>query len=141
MGVTHMEHVLVLTDQLERTRDFYRDIVGLAVGERPPLPFAGYWLYAGSTPCLHVAERRAYREHAATLGLEVDAGSAGAAAIDHIAFVATGFEELRARLEAGGTPAVENPVGGGGPRQLFLDDPNGIRIELSVREPDMQRWG
>lgn len=141
MSVTHMEHVLVLTDQIETTRDFYRDVVGLAVGQRPPLAFPGYWLYAGSTPCLHVAERLAYREHSATLGLEVDDGAVGRGGIDHIAFVATGFDELAARLEALGVRTVHNDVPGGGPRQLFIEDPNGVRIEISVREPRSDVWG
>jgi catechol 2,3-dioxygenase-like lactoylglutathione lyase family enzyme len=134
MSVTHMEHVLVLTDQMERTRDFYRDVVGLVVGERPPLAFPGYWLYAGSTPCLHVADRQAYREHVATLGLAVDESPEGRGGVDHVAFVAAGSRELTARLKAPGVRVVRNDVPGG-PRQLFIDDPNGVRIEISVRDP------
>ena len=67
MTVTAMEHVLVLSDDIEATREFYCDVVGLRVGERPPLEFGGYWLYAGDTPCLHIAERHSYLTHAATL--------------------------------------------------------------------------
>ena len=67
MTVLQMEHVLVLSDDIEVTREFYCGVVGLREGQRPPLAFPGYWLYAGDTPCLHVADRRAYREHAATL--------------------------------------------------------------------------
>ena len=68
-----MEHVLVLSDDIQRTRDFYCDVVGLEVGERPPLAFPGYWLYADSAgaSCIHIAERRAYAAHAAGLGLHV----------------------------------------------------------------------
>ena len=132
-----MEHVLVLTDDLEATREFYVRAVGLRDGARPPLAFPGYWLYAGATPCVHVAERRPYREHAATLGLDVDA--AGSAeirgGIDHIAFVAFDYDAVIARLERFDVPAVRNDVPGGGPRQLFVEDPNGVRVEISVREP------
>jgi catechol 2,3-dioxygenase-like lactoylglutathione lyase family enzyme len=35
--------VLVLSDDIDRTRDFYCDVVGLEVGERPPLEFPGDW--------------------------------------------------------------------------------------------------
>jgi catechol 2,3-dioxygenase-like lactoylglutathione lyase family enzyme len=128
-----MEHVLVLSEDIERSRAFYSDVVGLQVGERPPLQFSGYWLYAGSTPCLHLADRRSYRDHAATLGLDVESRSAGGGGVDHIAFVATDYDELTARLEQAGVSAVRNDVPGGGPRQLFFSDPNGVRIELSVR--------
>ena len=37
MSVTDMEHVLVLSDDIERSREFYCRVVGLHVGERPPL--------------------------------------------------------------------------------------------------------
>ena len=53
MPITHLEHFLVLTDDIEATRDFYRDALGLTVGPRPPLSFAGYWLYAGGARELH----------------------------------------------------------------------------------------
>ena len=35
---------------------FYRDVVGLTVGERPPFRRFGYWLYAGVRPVLHLGE-------------------------------------------------------------------------------------
>jgi catechol 2,3-dioxygenase-like lactoylglutathione lyase family enzyme len=132
MTVSQMEHVLVLTEDIERTRDFYSGVVGLRVGERPELGFPGYWLYAGDTACVHVAERGAYRDHAARLGLDVDADLTGRGGIDHIAFAAIGYEELVARLRRAGVGAVRNEVPGGGPRQLFIEDPNGVRIELNV---------
>ena len=69
MSVTAMEHVLVLSDDIEATREFYCQVVGLSVGDRPPLEFPGYWLYAGDAPCLHIAERRPYLRHAAWIGL------------------------------------------------------------------------
>ena len=143
MSVTHMEHVLVLTDDLERTRDFYVGAVGLRDGERPPLAVRGCWLYAGAIPGLHVAERASYREHALELGLEVDStGRPGArGGVDHIAFVATGYDEAVARLRRVGVPAVCNDVPGGGPRQLFIEDPNGVRVEISVREPRIPEGG
>jgi catechol 2,3-dioxygenase-like lactoylglutathione lyase family enzyme len=138
MSVTGMEHVLVLSEDIEASRAFYSEVVGLRVGERPPLEFSGYWLYAGSIPCLHLADRRSYRDHAATLGLDVETRSARGGGIDHIAFVATDYDELTARLERAGVAAVANDVPGGGPRQLFFSDPNGVRIELSVRSPQPQ---
>jgi catechol 2,3-dioxygenase-like lactoylglutathione lyase family enzyme len=135
MSVTQMEHVLVLTEDIERTREFYAGVIGLRVGERPQLAFPGYWLYAGDTPCVHIADRRRYREHAADLGIEVEPGLTGRGGVDHIAFIATDYEELTARLGRAGVAAVRNDVPGGGPRQLFIEDPNGVRIELNVRHP------
>jgi catechol 2,3-dioxygenase-like lactoylglutathione lyase family enzyme len=133
MSVTEMEHVLVLSDDIEATREFYCRIVGLRVGERPPLEFPGYWLYAGATACMHVAERQAYTAHAAGLGLDVPEESPGNGPVDHIAFNADDYDALSARLESNGVAVVRNTVPGGGPRQLFIEDPNGVRIEINVR--------
>jgi catechol 2,3-dioxygenase-like lactoylglutathione lyase family enzyme len=132
MSVVEMEHVLVLSDDIDQTRDFYCQVVGLHVGDRPPLEFPGYWLYAGSTPCLHIAERRAYLRHAAWLGLAVPHEPPGAGPVDHIAFNATDYEELSARLHQIGIAAVSNSVPGV-VRQLFIEDPNGVRVEINVR--------
>jgi catechol 2,3-dioxygenase-like lactoylglutathione lyase family enzyme len=138
MSVTAMEHILVLTEDIENTREFYCRGLGLRDGERPPLEFPGYWLYAGSAACVHVADRPAYRDHAAGLGLRVDADRSGDGAIDHIAFNATGYSEICERLERLGIRFTRNTVPGGGPRQLFLEDPNGVRIEINVRTTEVR---
>jgi hypothetical protein len=107
--------------------------VGLRVGSRPPLEFPGYWLYAESpSACLHVAQREPYLRHLATLGLA--AGTKTSGEVDHIAFSATDYGSVTARIEAGGVTPVRNTIPGG-PRQLFLDDPNGVRIEINVSDP------
>ena len=46
-AVSELEHVLVLCTDIETTREFYERAVGLRAGDRPPLQFDGYWLYAG----------------------------------------------------------------------------------------------
>ncbi len=128
MPLRGLEHVLVLTDDLEATRAFYCDVLGFETGERPQLAFPGYWLYLDGVACVHVAERTAYETHSADVGLRAVAGP-----IDHLAFAADDHEALVARLEAAGVEAVSNDVPAAGIRQLFLDDPNGVRIELNVR--------
>lgn len=139
MSIGSLEHVLVLADDIDATRDFYCSVVGLSVGDRPPLAFPGYWLYAASDrsgpACLHVAERRAYAAHAAALGLNVPDGAdgpdPGPGPVDHIAFSASDYDALVERLERHGVRAVKNAVPGG-PRQVFIEDPNGVRVEINV---------
>lgn len=139
-GVTGVEHVLVLTDDIDATRDFYRAAVGLSVGERPALEFPGYWLYAdgASGACVHVADRRAYAAHAAGLGLAVPERDPGVGPVDHVAFSAGDYDAVVARLSQAGVPAVANTVPGG-PRQLFFEDPNGVRVEISVWNPEASK--
>jgi catechol 2,3-dioxygenase-like lactoylglutathione lyase family enzyme len=133
--IAGLEHVLVLSEDIEAARDFYEQAVGLRTGDRPPLEFPGYWLYAGDVPCLHIADRAAYRAHATTLGLSVGerAGVAGSAPVDHIAFGAADYEAVSQRLAAAGIEPIRNDVPGGGPRQLFFDDPEGLRVEINVK--------
>jgi catechol 2,3-dioxygenase-like lactoylglutathione lyase family enzyme len=135
MSVTSIEHVLVLSDDIEATRDFYCAVVGLAVGERPKLAFPGYWLYAEGTACVHIAERRPYAAHAAALGLKVPERDPGVGPVDHIAFAAPDYDELLDRLERRGVAAVTNAVPDG-PRQVFIEDPNGVRVEINVKAPE-----
>ena len=134
MSVGAIDHVLVLSDDIESTREFYCRVVGLSVGDRPPLAFPGYWLYAGPdsrTACVHIAERRAYALHAAGLGLAVPERDPGVGPVDHVAFSAGDWDALMDRLERCGVAAVTNAVPGG-PRQAFIEDPNGVRVEISV---------
>ncbi len=128
MALQRLDHVLVLTDDLEATLAFWCDVLGLEAGERPPLEFPGHWLYVDGVACVHLTERAAYEAHAAGLGLP-----ASPAAVDHVAFAAGDYARLAARLEAAGIEAVANDVPAAGLRQLFFTDPNGVRIELNVR--------
>jgi hypothetical protein len=87
-----------------------------------------------SAPFGQERERQAYSAHAARLGLDVPRQSAGAGPLeDHIATNASDYESLSERLERNGVVAVRNTVPGGGPRQLFIEDPNGVRVEINVR--------
>ena len=58
MKLKSFEHVLIIAQDLEATKDFYTEIVGLVVGERPNFRFPGYWLYLGDTPCIHLGSYR-----------------------------------------------------------------------------------
>jgi catechol 2,3-dioxygenase-like lactoylglutathione lyase family enzyme len=132
MPITHLEHFLVLTDDIDATRDFYRDVLGLTVGPRPPLAFAGYWLYAADMPCVHIAERASYTASSTPAGIPVSGCATGTGPFDHAAFIAKDFEEISARLTRHGVKAHLNVVQGIGLRQLFVVDPNGVKIEINI---------
>jgi catechol 2,3-dioxygenase-like lactoylglutathione lyase family enzyme len=127
MPLHGLEHVLVLTDDLEGTKAFWCDVLGFEVAERPPLAFPGWWLSLDGVVCVHLADRGAYEAHAADVGLRRADGP-----VDHLAFAASDHEALLARLEQAGVRAVANDVPAAGIRQLFVDDPNGVRVELNV---------
>ena len=132
MPITKMEHFLVLTDDIETTRAFYCDALGMNVGPRPPLAFAGYWLYVGDTPCIHIGEWKSYTAHSEELGIPVTTPAPGTGPVDHIAFNGNDYEEIRERLQRQGVRFALNLVPGIGLRQLFLEDPNGVKIEINI---------
>jgi catechol 2,3-dioxygenase-like lactoylglutathione lyase family enzyme len=123
-----LDHFLVLTDDIDGTRDFWCDVLGLEVGHRPPLEFPGYWLYAGDRPCVHIAQRSAYKAHSGRVGIPATTGP-----VEHVAFDADDREAVVERLRRGRVPAAQNEVPGV-MRQFFVHDPNGVKIEINVKE-------
>lgn len=133
MPVQRIEHVFVMTDDIEATRRFYCDGLGFEVGFRPDLAFPGFWLYAGDVPCIHVGERRAYERWTAERGLPFSERAIGTGPLDHVAFNATGFDDMKARLDAAGVEYEQNTLHDIGLSQIFVKDPNGVTIEMSFR--------
>lgn len=131
MPLQRMEHYLVLSDDIEATRAFYCDLLGLEAGFRPMMDFAGYWLYLGATPCIHVADRSSYETYARDAAMSVSQRSPGTGPVDHIAFSADRHDEMAARLEENGIDYERNYIADAGLRQLFVYDPNGVKIELN----------
>jgi catechol 2,3-dioxygenase-like lactoylglutathione lyase family enzyme len=124
MPATKLDHINIRTTQPEATRDFFVDVVGLRDGERPPFNFGGYWLYAGEQAVIHLTDARDTGAH----GLAE--GRAGAA-IDHVSFRMTGYAALRSLLKERKIPSETRIVPRNGDVQVFIDDPNGVTVELT----------
>src|ERR1051326_3917913 len=90
MALNALHHVTVQTNDLEATRDFYRDVLGLKVGFRPDLNFPGYWLYCGDVPVVHLVPR----VNAIGGGPSDDTGP-----FDHFAFLASDFPPVQGTLQ------------------------------------------
>jgi catechol 2,3-dioxygenase-like lactoylglutathione lyase family enzyme len=135
MPLTHIEHYLVLTDDLDGTRDFYAKALGMRIGPRPALGFPGFWLYVGDVPCIHVAEWESYRAYSTGVGIGISTRAPGTGPVDHIAFNGADFEGIKSSLLVHRVKFAVNEVPGAMLRQLFLHDPNGVKIEINVREP------
>ena len=87
MGLGGLQHYTIEPSDLERTKDFYCEILGLENGDRPPLDFPGYWLYSGGTATVHLMGTRKPREGIVVRGTEKKYEDTGR--LDHIAFEAT----------------------------------------------------
>ena len=133
-----LNHFSVRTLDLEATKHFYVNVLGLQVGPRPEFPFPGYWLYQGPTDAyqnaaVHIIGIDKDDESGLTnyLGDRDQTQLKGSGALDHVAFFATGLADMLVRLKNCNIEPRQRDVPGIGLHQLFLDDPNGIVIELN----------
>lgn len=130
MGVLALNHYNLRASRamLDALRDWYRDALGLEVGERPSFRFHGYWLYAGGRPILHLSEASHGEEHPVP----------GAGTFDHVAFTCSGISSMRERLDALHIPYRVADVPLTKQRQVFLQDPagNGVELNFDAREAD-----
>ena len=146
MPIGKLDHYSIRTLDIEASRRFYTEVMGFSVGFRPPFKFPGIWLYNGAqypetTGVVHIigidpkdpAGLRAY------LGERDQKTLKGSGALDHVAFFATGLNRMMAHLKALSIEPRTRSVPNLGLHQIFLDDPNGIVIELnypaSEKEP------
>jgi catechol 2,3-dioxygenase-like lactoylglutathione lyase family enzyme len=123
MPVAGFQHINIRSTDVERTRDFYERIVGLRVGDRPPFQSVGYWLYLGAQPIVHLVQRN-----------PGDAAQIGSGNVDHIAFEGIDIAATRATLTAAGIPFQEQIVPRDRTRQIFVLDPDGIKLELNFEK-------
>ncbi len=129
MPLGGLQHYTIEPQNLERSKDFYVDVLGLEVGDRPPLDFPGYWLYSGGTATVHLMGQRQAREGIVVRGTEKRFEDTGR--LDHVAFAATDVEGVRNRLRSRNVKFREQIVPRTGDIQIFLYDPDGIGVELN----------
>ncbi len=117
MPATSMNHFTILTDQLDETVKFYRELLELEPGKRPNFKFPGAWLYSNGEAILHVIA-----------GGKLPEPRAGV--IDHMAFSATGLIDMVERLKSRGIEYDLRRLDDANVWQLFFFDPNGAKVEL-----------
>ena len=138
MALKTFEHVLILADDVDKTKDFYVDILGLEVGYRPDFPFKGYWLYLKENKkaaCIHLAMRKQDTGQDYYIGKKDDVKS-GSGAIDHVAFIADDIEGMKSKLDKISMEYTHRKVPGFPLEQLFIDDPDGVKVELNYATSD-----
>lgn len=111
---------------LDELRDFYCEVVGLEVGDRPPFRSFGYWLYAGGQAVLHLSESRPSENRPAQ----------PVGTFDHAAFRCGGREGYEQELTRRGIPYRTALVPETQLVQLFFSDPAGNGVELNFENED-----
>jgi catechol 2,3-dioxygenase-like lactoylglutathione lyase family enzyme len=136
MPVTKLAHYSIRTTDLEKSRRFYERVLGFKQGYRPPFDFPGLWLYKGGDESdfgtVHIIGVDPSNPNglAAYLG-DRELPSTGTGTVDHIAFLATGVEEMWKTLEAENIAWRDRTVPSLGLHQIFIEDPSGVTIELN----------
>ncbi len=129
-----LDHYSIRTTDVDRTRAFYTEVLGLEVGPRPNFPFPGVWLYQSGIAVVHVVgidpnDSAGLQDYLGDRGAPAD--DAGTGSIDHVAFLGRDFEGMRTRFENSKIPFRERKVPNMDLMQLFINDPNGVTIELN----------
>ncbi len=106
---------------LDKLKEFYCEVVGLELGQRPPLEGSGYWLYAGGQDVLHLSQTHPGETRVTHV----------ATTFDHVAFTCTGRPETETRLQRHNIPFETAHMPLTGKVQLFFKDPAGNGVELN----------
>lgn len=142
MPLTELNHYFVRANDLERTKDFYVEVLGFEVMKRPDFPFPGYWLGINGKIQVHMGPAGIPNQEMYYLGTPKNAASDHAGVVDHIAFLASEPEAFIRRFKSLGMEYRPRSLPESELFQLFVKDPNGLTIELNffgiTAAPD---WG
>jgi catechol 2,3-dioxygenase-like lactoylglutathione lyase family enzyme len=121
MSVGVLDHFNIRTRKLAETVRFYEDVLGLEKGPRPNFAFPGAWMYSEGKAVVHLVDIAATQEPQ-----KPDSG-----VVHHVAFISRGFDGMTQRLKSKSMPFEARQVPGGELWQIFVNDPNGVMIELN----------
>ena len=133
MKVIGLDHRGIRTPHLEASRHFYEDLLGLKNGDRPAaLGTNGYWLYAGDTPIIHLIE-----DSDGSVDPDVTPRKqlTNAGGQTHIALTVEKARDSVDRLREAGVTYWDRLFRDPVMYQVFVEDPNGLLIELIDRKP------
>jgi len=132
MPLQHLEHFLIQTADIEATRDWYVRVLGMREGPHPDFKFPVVWLYLGDVDVVHLTTggKNVSENRKRYLGQQSEEVY-GSGAVDHIAFRATGLRAMLEHLHREGVDFKQRQVDDQGLYQLFMLDPNGVKIELN----------
>lgn len=134
MEIAAIHHVSLTVTDLERSRAFYREILGLAEIARPPFPFPGAWFQVGAAQQLHliVHTRPTFRDK------PLDTRD------NHVAVRVPGFQDTLDFLHGKGFreeaaaddpwKMIVQPYATAGFPQIYICDPDRHVIEINAEK-------
>lgn len=129
IGVTSLDHVTLVVEDLERTRAFYVDLLGMRQVERPAFNFPGLWFQVGGQQ-IHLILAS---EKSGLPGQPEPPSRAGAGRVFHFAFEVPDFEVAVERLKTAGVKIRGTGLRPDGCHQAWCYDPDGHIVEVFSR--------
>ena len=131
-----LQHCGLIVSDLERSRRFYGEALGLEELPRPAsFSFAGAWFALGDTEIHLLAEG----DTTAQAGMPPPGPGLAGGLATHLALEVDDLAVWQARLEENGVPPAAGPMPrGDGVVQLFVFDPDGYVVELFARTGEDQ---
>jgi len=118
MQIDGLHHVALPCADLERSRRFYQEVLGLTEIPRPDLPVAGAWFRVGASQELHLVVGDGQATFRASKGMDAND--------IHFALRVPSYRQALDALKAQGY--LEN---------ASLEDPMGIRTSMRVGYPQI----
>jgi len=131
MPITSLNHYLIVSKNLERSKKFYEQVLGLELADRPDFGFPGYWLKTGDGICVHLASQAPNTIRDRYLLKKHPKGTNGSGSVDHIAFLAKDPEAVRDRIRNNKVEMQVRSFPDAKLFQIFLKDPDDVTIELN----------
>ncbi len=123
MSIQWLDHINIRTANEPAMADFYRKILGLTDGYRPPFGMGGTWLYCNDRAVVHLV----------TMDKPMDVGEPQ---MEHVAFMCKGLNAYLEKLRANDIPYWVSIVPEINVRQVNHYDPDGNHLEIQFTPDD-----
>jgi catechol 2,3-dioxygenase-like lactoylglutathione lyase family enzyme len=124
LDITALHHVAVCVTDIERSKRFYAEVLGMKEIERPAFPFGGAWYEMADGRQLHLIVHEQPRTLRGTTEIDLRDG--------HLALGVADFDATVQHLRAAGVEIVARPDNVTPWKQVYVTDPDGNVIELNA---------
>jgi catechol 2,3-dioxygenase-like lactoylglutathione lyase family enzyme len=126
LQVRQIDHVTIVVKDLQISRQFYVDVLGMRAVDRPAFSFPGLWFQSGSTQVHLILEHAESGPASVTIPERCEISRTR-----HFAFEVEDAEAALTRLARLGVPLAAGPKQRpDGPTQFYITDPDGNLVEL-----------
>ncbi len=126
-----LNHIHLLTHDMEVMSQFFEQILELKKGYRPPFNFPGAWLWSDNKPLVHLSKINPPDANQSDYtGKQKNLSNLNTGTIDHIAFSGNDYPSLIERLKHYQLDFFERTVPSTNIRQVFVEGPEGLKVEI-----------